>query len=889
MNEQDENQKNVQENNQDKDVSQKVAENVNDTVNAVKDTANLATNLAAQNYAGAVKDAANLLNNKVARRHLMLNYFINYIMPILAVILAIVVLASFVFAIWKGVGQAVQDVINGVVETADGFLTGIADFFNPDDGTIDVSDVQVDTIVNAITDLGVDLNGLKIMGDIDYNNPDYEEAIKEASRRYIREFYEAQAMTETLNTKPNWVEEYILNGGKPYGTVYVYRTNWENSTLSATSSDNQLKYVKYEEMLEMAENGDKNIKKYFSRDENAQLVVAGWTETKINDQETGQVTVNLYHINYKEYVSQYTTSMNFFLYLAEISENPEFVSAVTDLVKRSKINITLMDTETTTVQEVTTSSIKHVKTPDGEVTTEPVKNVSKTTTIVTVPTVKVTYAQTWFCEQTIEYNKKEDPPITNTRVETHSDTPQIDVGENINWSTNRTTSTVTTITKKYYEEGIRGDVIDRLGEKGSPGLNFLGKVDEETRFLGLLDDEFKIPNSTRYDIAGTNVVSGAEILFDLLQNDSYTQNLELVMRYALYKYTGKDYGVTEFDFSIFSIQDMKTLSYQYGGGSFTNITGVEGQICNFLLGKGVPIAGIAAIMGNIERESSFNPTETNGTHNGLCQWAIGGRFKMLEAYANLKGTTWADVQTQLEFMWSELESGYSNVKNIIMSASGESDLEYTTWYFARYYEIPWTGSYDEEGRKNSLPRYQYAIKWYQRLQSGYSSSISGGGTVYYQGDYNNVPYGSGTIGSCGCGPTAFAMVASDYTGRQITPADAVAWCGNTYYSQGVGTSWSYFNAATKHFNLPCTCVNLGNNINAAIQELQKGNLVISSQGPGLFTSGGHFILLSSIDASGGIRVRDPNKKNAVTKGYNSRVFTAKEISASGKNYWAFVK
>ena len=70
---------------------------------------------------------------------------------------------------------------------------------------------------------------------------------------------------------------------------------------------------------------------------------------------------------------------------------------------------------------------------------------------------------------------------------------------------------------------------------------------------------------------------------------------------------------------------------------------------------------------------------------------------------------------------------------------------------------------------------------------------------YLQTDYANVPYGSSNIAACGCGPTSFAMVASYLTGTTITPADAVAWCGNSYYVWGAGTSWSYFEAAAKHF------------------------------------------------------------------------------------------
>lgn len=80
-----------------------------------------------------------------------------------------------------------------------------------------------------------------------------------------------------------------------------------------------------------------------------------------------------------------------------------------------------------------------------------------------------------------------------------------------------------------------------------------------------------------------------------------------------------------------------------------------------------------------------------------------------------------------------------------------------------------------------------------------------------------------------------------------------------------------------------------NSINKVVSALKEGNLVISSQHKGIFTGKGHFILLAGIDENGGIHVHDPNKTNAVKKGYNNRAFTKEEIDASASNYWIFYK
>ena len=156
--------------------------------------------------------------------------------------------------------------------------------------------------------------------------------------------------------------------------------------------------------------------------------------------------------------------------------------------------------------------------------------------------------------------------------------------------------------------------------------------------------------------------------------------------------------------------------------------------------------------------------------------------------------------------------------------------------------------------------------------------------LYIQTEYSNIPYGSGSIADCGCGPTAFAMIASYLTDSTITPADAVAWCGNAYYSFGYGTKWSYFQAASDHFG--CGTVTTTTDANTVLQALSQGCPVISSQMPGLFTSGGHFIVLRGVTANGKVLVNDPNDSDQ--KNYVNREFDMMtEIHATSRQYWIF--
>ncbi len=130
------------------------------------------------------------------------------------------------------------------------------------------------------------------------------------------------------------------------------------------------------------------------------------------------------------------------------------------------------------------------------------------------------------------------------------------------------------------------------------------------------------------------------------------------------------------------------------------------------------------------------------------------------------------------------------------------------------------------------------------------------------------------------------MVVSMMLGKRVTPEDIVNWCGNKYYISGTGTGWDIFAAGAEHYNLNCNVIST-KNINLVVENMKEGDLVISSQGPGLFTSYGHFIVLWKINSTGGISVMDPNKRNAIGKGYNSRIFTQQEINRAAKNYFIF--
>lgn len=155
--------------------------------------------------------------------------------------------------------------------------------------------------------------------------------------------------------------------------------------------------------------------------------------------------------------------------------------------------------------------------------------------------------------------------------------------------------------------------------------------------------------------------------------------------------------------------------------------------------------------------------------------------------------------------------------------------------------------------------------------------------LQYDKQWGSTPYGDSNISNAGCCPTSLAMVFSYLCQKTIYPNNVVAWAGDTYYVKGAGTSWSIFNPAAEHWGVKCT--NISKNEGEMLEALQKGKLIVASMGPGTFTKGGHFIVLTGITESGKIKVNDPNDSNS--KNHKGTDFEPGLILRECKNMWVF--
>lgn len=119
--------------------------------------------------------------------------------------------------------------------------------------------------------------------------------------------------------------------------------------------------------------------------------------------------------------------------------------------------------------------------------------------------------------------------------------------------------------------------------------------------------------------------------------------------------------------------------------------------------------------------------------------------------------------------------------------------------------------------------------------------------------YSSVGDGSQTIGSSGCGPTSAAMVVSSIKGTITPDTMSSLFVKYGYRSANNGTYWSAYRAIADEFNIGYTETS---DIQKALDLLKNNNYVICSVGNGLFTTGGHYIVIVGIEENA-LKIYDP--------------------------------
>ena len=119
--------------------------------------------------------------------------------------------------------------------------------------------------------------------------------------------------------------------------------------------------------------------------------------------------------------------------------------------------------------------------------------------------------------------------------------------------------------------------------------------------------------------------------------------------------------------------------------------------------------------------------------------------------------------------------------------------------------------------------------------------------------YTSIGDYSQTIGSSGCGVASAAMIIDSIVGNVSVTELADVFVDNGYRSANSGTYWSAYRAVANQFDIEYTETD---DFDVMVNLLRNNHYIIASCGNGLFTSGGHYIVLYGVDGDT-IKVYDP--------------------------------
>ena len=152
--------------------------------------------------------------------------------------------------------------------------------------------------------------------------------------------------------------------------------------------------------------------------------------------------------------------------------------------------------------------------------------------------------------------------------------------------------------------------------------------------------------------------------------------------------------------------------------------------------------------------------------------------------------------------------------------------------------------------------------------------------------YSSVGDSSQTIGTSGCGPTSAAMVVSSIKGNITPDSMANLYVNYGYRSANQGTYWSAFKWTADVFNIGYSeCYKLDD----AVAKLKDNHYIIASCNQGLFTYGGHFIVLTGVEGDY-IKVYDPylyNGKFDVASRRGKATVSGNTVYVSIENFRAY--
>ena len=201
-----------------------------------------------------------------------------------------------------------------------------------------------------------------------------------------------------------------------------------------------------------------------------------------------------------------------------------------------------------------------------------------------------------------------------------------------------------------------------------------------------------------------------------------------------------------------------------------------------------------------------------------------------------------EISEGIETVVEIVEQNQSTTEIPELTATDEEALEYQETE-AEGFELQGEIAYNGATELPNVKVGEYAgLTYFSQIDSRWKNKL-----------YTSTGNSTQTMGSSACGPTCAAMIVSSIKGTILPPDMADLFVEYGFRSANNGTYWSAFIWTADVFDIDYKEVY---KLDEACELLQNGYYLVTACGNGLFTTGGHFIMLYGYDGTY-IKVYDP--------------------------------
>lgn len=361
----------------------------------------------------------------------------------------------------------------------------------------------------------------------------------------------------------NSIDEYFKADHSGRTSTEVGEITYTDSVESRVIN---MRYVSQETLKEYVDSGDwENAIKSYTLDDDRNVVVATWS---VNENGNLEIKTNN-AMNLKTSLEKYMMPFEYLMYFYIDTEYDDFVNDLADEVMNSEIVIAVQDSITTTKTIETTEQKTDATVDRFDVDWHDVSSEETITESVTT-SVDLTYVSTWCVKAYQENSYSEAVLALGDQEETIVEVPGKVTVTGPTYSLSEETVVDSGI--GTYEVQVRNEDGELETEERTYEYTVYERIRTQTDTISNIYEKGEYKTEGRENVfvdlyTEHHMVAKIrdEYLFEIIENNERTANLLDLTKYLIYLATDVPWGVLDFDFSIFSLEQFTDTGSSMGG------------------------------------------------------------------------------------------------------------------------------------------------------------------------------------------------------------------------------------------------------------------------------------------------------------------------------------